>query len=149
MTEYRIVPMEERHVSQIAALERRCFSDPWSEASIRSELENPLSLWLVAEHGDALLGYAGSQTAADLSDMMNLAVAPEYRRMGIGKRLISELTEELRRRGSEALALEVRASNDPAISLYEAMGFSRAGVRPGYYFHPREDAVIMRKELIL
>ena len=148
MTAYQIVPMAERHVPQIAELERRCFSDPWSEASVRSELENPLSRWLAAEMDNRLIGYVGSQTAAGLSDMMNLAVAPEYRRMGVARELVSALAEELRRAGSEALMLEVRASNEPAIALYGSMGFVRVGVRPGYYFHPKEDAVIMRKELI-
>ena len=71
--------MESRHVPQVAALEKMCFCDPWSENSVASELENPLSRWLVAVEGEQVLGYVGSQTVLDESDMMNLAVDPAFR----------------------------------------------------------------------
>ena len=73
---YEILPMQARHVPQIAALERLCFSDPWNEAAVGGELENPLSLWLVAEQNGAVLGYVGSQMVPPEADMMNIAVAP-------------------------------------------------------------------------
>ena len=71
--EYRILTMQTQHITQIAALEKQCFSDPWSEAAVRSELENPLSLWLVAECGENVCGYVGSQMVPPEADMMNLA----------------------------------------------------------------------------
>ena len=147
MNEIIIVQMTENHVSAVAEMEKLCFSDPWSENSVRSELNNPLSLWLVALDGDKVVGYIGSQTAADESDMMNLAVLPEYRGMHIGSKLTEELTRFLISKGSTALFLEVRESNFPAIALYEKMGFEQIGLRPNYYFHPKENAIIMRKEL--
>ena len=146
MEEYQIVPMAARHVASIAALERKCFSDPWSEAAIAPELENPLSLWLVAEQGDAVLGYVGSQSVPPEADMMNIAVAPEARRQGIAEALVHALEAALRENGVESLTLEVRVSNLPARALYEKLGFTPVGLRKNYYFHPKEDACILRKD---
>ena len=134
------------HVEAIAELEKLCFSDPWSVKSVESELNNPLSLWLVAVEGETLVGYVGSQTVLGEGDMMNLAVAPDYRRMGVGERLVKALVAALSDKGATRLALEVRASNEPAIALYDKLGFSIAGRRPNYYRNPKEDAIIMRKE---
>ena len=131
---------------QIAQLEKRCFSDPWSEKSIASELENPLSVWLVAVDGGQLIGYVGSQTVLGETDMMNLAVAPEARRQGTGRALVLALVDALTEKGSHSLMLEVRVSNTPAQKLYESLGFSQVGRRPKYYVNPREDALILRKE---
>ncbi len=133
------------HISQIAALEKLCFSDPWDDRSVASELENPLSVWLVALEGDRLAGYVGSQTVLDESDMMNIAVHPDFRRRGIAQALIGALIPALRARGSGCLALEVRASNGPAIALYEKLGFAQAGLRKNYYRNPKEDALILKK----
>lgn len=141
-----IIQMTSAHVPQVAQLERVCFQDPWSERSIASELENPLSLWLVAMEEDRLLGYVGSQTVLDETDMMNVAVDPAARRQGVARALIQELTAQLKQRGSRKLSLEVRASNLGAIRLYESLGFVRLGCRPGYYRNPREDAWILGKE---
>ena len=143
----KIVPMTTEHVAQIARLEKLCFSDPWSEASVASELENPLSLWLVAAEEGEVLGYVGSQSVLDSADMMNIAVHPDHRRKGVAEALIAALTAALRENDIRSLMLEVRASNAPAIALYEKLGFVLAGRRPGYYRNPREDALILRKEL--
>ena len=141
-----IIPMTRQHVAQVAVLEKQCFSAPWSEDSVAGELDNPLSVWLVCEDQGRVLGYVGSQTVLDETDMMNIAVLPEARRAGIGERLILSLIELLKDRGSRSLALEVRASNTPAISLYKKLGFLQVGRRPNYYRGPREDALILRKE---
>ena len=140
-----ITNMEEQHVAQVAALETLCFSDPWSEKSVASELENELSLWLVALEGETVAGYIGSQTVMDETDMMNVAVHPDYRKQGIATGLIVGLVEELRKRGSHSLTLEVRASNDAAIRLYRLLDFQEVGLRKNYYRNPREDALILRK----
>ena len=139
--------MNEQHIAEVAALETECFSDPWSENSIASELDNPLSLWLVAESFGEVVGYVGSQTVLDEADMMNLAVAPMYRRQGIAEALVSELCRRLTENCVTTLSLEVRESNAPAVCLYEKLGFTPAGVRPNYYFHPRENALILKKKL--
>lgn len=138
--------MNKDHVSQIAQLESQCFSDPWSEKSIASELENPLSLWLVAEENGQVCGYVGSQTVLDESDMMNVAVDPGSRRQGIARALIETLIAELSKMGSRCLRLEVRVSNENARALYTRMGFQQLGLRKNYYHNPKEDALILGKE---
>ena len=142
----KIIPMNESHVAQIAALEKQCFSDPWSENSVASELENPLSLWLIAEEDGAVCGYVGSQMVLDETDMMNIAVHPDCRRKGIAAALITELVSRLKARGSRVLRLEVRESNFSAIALYEALGFTQLGLRKNYYRNPKENALILGKE---
>ena len=141
-----IMPMEQTHVPQIAQLETLCFSEPWSEASVASELSNPLSCWLVAVEGEQVAGYIGSQTVMGETDMMNVAVAPDYRRQGVGEKLILALVDALKERGSHWLMLEVRQSNAPARSLYAKLGFAEVGRRKNYYRNPKEDALILRKE---
>lgn len=142
----RIAHMTSEHVPQVAALEKVCFSDPWSEKSVASELENSLSCWLVALDGETVAGYVGSQTVMDETDMMNIAVHPAFRRQGVARALILALIGELKKRGSRCLTLEVRASNDPARALYESLGFAHVGTRRNYYQNPKEDALILRKE---
>ena len=142
----KIIPMNESHVAQVAALEKQCFSDPWSENSVGPELEDPLSLWLIAEGDGAVCGYIGSQTVLDETDMMNIAVRPDCRRKGIAAALIAELVSRLKARGSRILRLEVRESNLPAIALYKAMGFTQLGLRKNYYRNPKENALILGKE---
>lgn len=143
----KIKKMTDAHVQQVAELEKLCFgSAAWSEKSIASELHNELALWLVAEDDDSVVGYVGSQTVFPETDMMNIAVTPERRREGIAEVLVDSLVTELKRIGSDSLTLEVRASNTPAISLYQKLGFHEAGLRKNYYRNPREDALILRKE---
>ena len=138
-----IVRMNEGHVAAVAELERQNFSEPWPEIAVRSELPNKLALWLVALDGEAVVGYVGSQTVLQEADMMNIAVADSHRRRGIAKMLVEELIRQL---DAYQLTLEVRASNAPAISLYEALGFQQVGLRKNYYRKPKEDALILRKE---
>ena len=141
-----IEKMNASHVPQIAELEKVCFADPWSVTSIETELTSRLSLWLVAMEGDILVGYVGSQTVIDESDMMNIAVHPDYRRQGIAEALVGALEKALRQQSSRALTLEVRDSNVPAITLYDKLGFTQVGLRKNYYRNPKEDARILRKE---
>ena len=141
-----LTEMKLEHVAQVAALEKICFSDPWSERSVASELTNKLAYWLVALEEDAVAGYIGSQTVMEETDMMNVAVHPDYRRRGIAEALVNGLVEALKEQGSHCLTLEVRASNEPARNLYEKLGFTQIGRRPNYYRNPREDALILRKE---
>ena len=141
--------MTDAHVGQVAQLEKICFSTPWSENSVASELKNPLSLWLVALDGATVAGYIGSQSVEGEADMMNVAVHPDYRRKGIARELVTGLVAALADKGVHSLALEVRASNAPAIALYQQLGFVQVGRRPNYYCNPKEDALILRKEWTL
>ena len=127
-----ITEMRESHVAPIAALEKLCFSDPWSENSIAYELTSRLSYWLVAVENGEVVGYIGSQSVLGESDMMNVAVHPEHRRKGIAEALIAALSQGLMERGNVCLTLEVRASNAPAVALYDKLGFSQVGRRPNY-----------------
>lgn len=144
--EYQIVPMDRSHVSQIAALERQCFSEPWSQAALEEELFNPQASFLVAEDSrGAVLGYAGLHAVLDEGYIDNVAVEPDARRHGVA----SALLDVFCRFGRERLAflsLEVRASNEAAIALYEKFGFQEVGRRSGFYRRPKEDAVIMTRE---
>ena len=143
----KFVAMNLSHVHAVARLEEICFHDPWSLNAITSEVSNPLSAWIVALEGERVVGYVGSQSVIDQADMMNIAVDPDYRRHGIAEHLVGELETQLRERDVRELLLEVRVSNEPARKLYEKLGFTVVGRRPGYYSRPREDALIMRKGL--
>lgn len=140
-----IRPMTAADVPSVAALEKLCFSDPWSVSSIASELDNPLSLWLVWEEDGAAAAYLGVQRVPPQADVMNVAVSPALRRRGIARALFAELERRLPE--IDELFLEVRASNSGAIALYRTLGFEQIGRRPNYYLDPREDALILRKEL--
>lgn len=140
-----IRPMTAADVPFVAALEKLCFSDPWSVSSIASELDNPLSLWLVWEEDGAAAAYLGVQRVPPQADVMNVAVSPALRRRGIARALFAELERRLPE--IDELFLEVRASNSGAIALYRTLGFEQVGRRPNYYLDPREDALILRKEL--
>lgn len=142
----KYVPMAAEHISQIARLEQLCFSCPWSENALRSELKNPLSQWIVAVDGDVVAGYIGSQSVMGEADMMNIAVQPAYRRQKIAETLIGFLIDALNSRDVYCLTLEVRSSNEPALSLYKKLGFVQVGCRKNYYTAPKEDAYILRKE---
>ena len=142
-----IISMNESHVASIAQLEKLCFSDPWSENSIATELNSRLSYWLVAVEDGEVVGYIGSQSVLGESDMMNVAVHPDHRRRGIAEELVNALSHDLKERNNVCLTLEVRVSNAPAIALYEKLGFQQVGLRKNYYRNPKEDALILRKSL--
>ena len=144
--EYNIVPMDRSHIEQIAALERECFSTPWSEAMLTEVLFDAQASFIVAESEDGgVLGYAGLHVVLDEGYIDNVAVEPAARRHGVA----DELLDVFCRFGQAHLAfltLEVRASNAPAIALYRKHGFEEAGRRKNYYQQPREDAIIMTRE---
>ena len=142
---YEIVPMDRSHIPQIAALERECFPDPWSQAMLEEELFNPQASFLVAEDEDGnILGYAGLHVVLDEGYVDNIAVEPAARRHGVASALL-DVYCRFGEVNLSFLTLEVRVSNTPAIALYEKQGFQRAGLRKNYYQHPREDAIIMTR----
>ena len=128
----------------IAALERRCFSDPWPAAVIGRRIGS----FLTARAADgALMGYLCLSHVLDEGSIDNVAVAPECRRQGTADALLDAALDEAGTLGLSFITLEVRASNGPAIALYEKHGYARVGVRPGYYEAPREDAILMTRFL--
>ena len=143
---YKLVPMDKSHLSQVAAIERECFSHPWTEAMLEEELYNSQASFLVAEDGEGgVLGYAGLHVVLDEGYIDNIAVEEPARKHGVA----SALLDVFCRFGAANLAfltLEVRASNAPAIALYKKYGFQEVGLRPNFYSAPREDAIIMTRE---
>jgi ribosomal-protein-alanine N-acetyltransferase len=125
----------------VISIERRSFPTPWSLAMFVLELSKPSGICLAATEGDQLLGYLVCSRYDQVWHLMNVAVAPERRRRGVARRLIAKLVEE--GGGSRPFTLEVRVSNQPAITMYERLGFRSAGVRPRYYQDNGEDALIM------
>jgi ribosomal-protein-alanine N-acetyltransferase len=125
----------------VISIERRSFPTPWSLAMFVLELSKPSGICLAATGGDQLHGYLVCSRYDQVWHLMNVAVAPERRRTGIARGLISQLLEE--GGGRLPFTLEVRVSNRPAIAMYERLGFRSAGVRPRYYQDNGEDALIM------
>ena len=130
-----------------AELERLCFSRPWSEEELSASASYPYAVYLTALCGEEIAGYAGAYIAADVAEINNIAVFPEYRRRGVGSALIDALVSECVSRGVKKLSLDVRRSNAAAIALYEKKGFCRVGIRRGYYAAPKEDAVLLDKDI--
>ena len=138
----QIIPMTAAHIAALAALERACFSDPWSEAGLSEELDNPHAVFRVAVEGDTVLGYVGMHHLLDEGFITNVAVSPDARRRGVARTLLADLAAYGTAHGLYRITLEVRVSNAPAIALYEGAGYVRDGVRPKFYSHPTEDAAI-------
>ena len=142
-----IVPMEERHLDDLARLERLCFSRPWSRQDLKEELTNPAACFLVGEEAGEMLGYAGMHCAAGECYVDNVAVFPEARRQGVGRKLMEALLQAAAARGGEFLSLEVRPSNLEALALYRGLGFREVGRRRRFYDDPVEDGLLLTKDL--
>lgn len=136
-----VVPMQERHLAALAEIEKACFHAPWSADMLREELGK--GLFLVAERDGAAVGYVGCQTVLDEGYITNVAVSPGCRRQGVGRALIGALVSCAKAQGLAFVTLEVRASNMPALALYENAGFQKVGVRKNFYTAPAEDALLM------
>lgn len=144
----KVVPMAAAHIAQIAALEERCFSTPWSAAALTEELDNPHAVFRAAVDADGrVLGYAGMHHVGDEGYIANVAVDPAARRQGVARLLMAELESYGREHALYRLTLEVRASNAAAIALYAGAGYVCDGVRPHFYAKPTEDATIYSRYL--
>lgn len=144
-----IMKMTAADLDAVAALEAELFTVPWSRQGFADILRRDDVLFLVAkasEKGEALLGYAGVYCAAGEGEITNVAVAPTARRRGVGRALLSALSERLAARGIFRLVLEVRVSNEPAICLYKQAGFQIVGERKRFYEKPVEDAYVMVRQ---
>ena len=137
-----------RDIDAIDVIERQSYPTPWSRSMFAGELAKPTSICFGAFDPETgrLVGYLITSRYVDAWHGMNLPVAPERRREGIGTTLLDrlfELTASDERRG---YTLEVRVSNRDAIRLYERAGFRARGIRRGYYTDNREDALIMWRD---
>lgn len=148
MAEPVIRPIREEDVPKIHEIETLCFALPWSEASILHDIrENVVARWLVMEDGDGrILAYAGMWFVLDEAHVCNVAVHPDARGRGYGKRIFTALIDLARENSMSMMTLEVRRSNAVAQSLYHGCGFVDVGYRKRYYEDNREDALIMYRE---
>lgn len=135
--------MDKSDIPAVLEIENASFSVPWTEGMFISELDNTRCLYITAKENGKLLGFAGMSSILDEGYVNNIAVAPSYRRRGIGRRLMSALIEYSYRLSLSFLTLEVRESNTEAISLYSGLGFVLSGKRNGYYERPKENALLM------
>ena len=146
-----IVPMGFAHLSEIYEIELLSFPVPWSRKAFRKELENSSSLSYAAHlplnGGSRVVGYVCNWLIEDEFHILNLAVHPQHRRKGIGRRLLEYSLHRAEQRDAEKAFLEVRRSNSPAIELYKKLGFRIIGVRPRYYSNNNEDAIIMTLDM--
>ena len=143
MSEITIAAVTKDEVAALAKIEKECFADPWSEASLLYETENPAAHFFCAKEGDAVAGYIGMHHVLDEGYIANVAVSSEYRRRGIASKLIERILQEAEKLELAFVTLEVRISNQAAIALYAKYGFEAVGTRKGFYDHPKEDALLM------
>ena len=132
---------------EIMAIERSCFSVPWSEAGMLSELEGKYGLITVCTIDGIVAGFSVFHRFGNEGELFNIAVSEEFRRRGIAKRLMERLFEDAKKFDVERIFLEVRKSNVAARELYRSCGFFVCGERKNYYDAPREDAVLMDAEV--
>ena len=147
MGNWIIRKMQEKDLEEVAAIEKRTFTDAWSLLSFREELDNPYAVYICVQETQEgpIAGYCGYIRSFEDAEILNVAVDAPFRGRGIALEMMTWLMEYGRLEGVENYTLEVRAGNTAAISLYEKLGFRLAGIRPGFYSNPREDALIMWK----
>ena len=146
-TDVAIRPAHESDLDDVAAIERSVFADPWSRRSFVDLVDARQVLFLVASDVSTVLGYAVVLVSGAESELANLAVSRIVQRHGLGRRLLAEVMHQAKARGCEEMFLEVRASNEAALKLYETSGFKAVGRRARYYARPIEDAIVMRAGL--
>ena len=134
--------MQEIDIKEIAELEKECFSEPWSETSLRDELTNETARFYVLRDGEKLLGYIGANNICNEVYITNVAVNSACRGKGYGKKLVNHLIKQSELEKAFFITLEVRKSNENAIALYEKCGFKLIGERKNFYSKPAEDALI-------
>lgn len=132
-------------VSSVASIESECFSTPWSEEGIKSEISNPSAEFFVLEENDTACAYMGMYIILDECYIANVAVKKDFRRKGYGLALVENAISVAREKDCSFISLEVRVSNHKAIALYSKCGFESLGVRKNFYSSPVENALIMTK----
>lgn len=142
-----IRPMRENDVKGVAEVEKECFASPWSEQSLREELENENAHFFVADINGEIVGYMGTISVFGECSVTNIAVKEKCRGKGIASSLLERVIINSVFNEDEFITLEVRQSNTPAISLYEKYGFRKMGERKNFYRLPTEDAYIYNRYL--
>lgn len=140
-----ICKMTQEHLCGVMEVEHNSFTHPWSENGFVDEIEKESSFCYVALQNDTVVGFAVLETVLDEGNLLDIAVLEKYRRKGVARALFNELLKVADEKKLSFITLEVRESSMPAISLYEAHGFEKVGVRKNYYSKPTENAVLMTK----
>lgn len=141
-----ITKMTEKDCRELAELDKICFTVPWSEQSFFEETKNPLATYLLAKEDGKIVGYCGFWRVSGEAQITNIAVLPEYRRRKIAENLAKNMLEICKE--DEQIILEVRKSNEIAISFYRKLGFESAGIRKRFYHNPDEDGITMIRRKI-
>ena len=135
--------MEHGDIEEVVSIEKLYFNKSWSKKTFQKLLDHQdVEVWVALQGGD-LLGYVVLQCSGDEAELINIAVRKGKRKLGIGSALLSKTVDVAVRLDVKKLFLEVRSSNQQAISLYERFGFDQVGMRKNYYSNPREDAQIL------
>ncbi len=129
------------------ALEGQCFSCPWTEAQYAQVLDASRLMVVGAKHGGELLGYCSFYHSGDELEILNLATAPQWRRLGLGRRMLAFVLRIGQQMGIQQVVLEVRVTNHAARQLYTSMGFVQAGIRKKYYPDTGEDALVLIRHM--
>ena len=145
MSALQIVPMREQHLDALAEISRLCFSKPWSREGLAAELSSDTARFWVAVRDECCVGFAGMHAVCGECYVDLVAVHPQYRRKGVGEALVNRMIVWMQEHRGEFITLEVRASNAPAIALYEKLGFQKAGLRKSFYGSPPEDALLLTR----
>ena len=143
-----IVKARYEHLDKIMEIERASFTDPWSRGGVEVYLHDPFGEILTALEGETVAGFAIYHVSFEESELFSIAVREDLRGRGIGARLLRAVLDRARARGAEKMFLEVRKSNEAARRLYRSAGFQICGERRDYYALPREDAILMDRELL-
>lgn len=140
--------MREKDLDRIMEVEKAAFTTPWSRESFLLEInKNQLARYFIAEVDGLVVGYGGIWLILDEGHITNIAVDKEYRRLGIGKRILEELIGLCKECNIVAMTLEVRQNNEPAKNFYKEYEFIEYGIRPNYYADVNQDAIVMWKKL--
>lgn len=140
-----IIRMTQSRIKQVAQIESLCFSHPWSEESIYDSFINPCNQFYISVEENKVLGYIGLSVIIDEGYILNVAVHPDYQGKGIGKALVKTVDDFAIENNLAFVTLEVRPSNEKAVSLYESFGFTKVGERRDYYSNPKENALLLTK----
>ena len=144
-----IRPVKNGDLATVHRLEASSYTDPWPRSIFYLMKGRVPDLFLIAEMGSTVVGYAIGEVERSggekIGHVMNIAVATDWRRKGLGGKLLDELERRFKEKDADSAYLEVRASNAPAQSLYRKRGYKEAGILPGYYRD--EDGVAMEKPL--
>ena len=131
-------------IPAVVEIEKQCFSLPWSANSFEDSITREDTIFLVCEAEENITGYMGLYLSFEEASVTNVAVSPVFRKKGYGEALVENAKKAAKEAGAECIFLEVRQSNQPALSLYKKIGFEELGIRKKFYEHPVEDAIIMK-----